>query len=488
MESTQPAVTLFGRSLATTGAALLMCACASASCATKPAPRPAVKPELPQEVVRARLADAEATASRGCYVCLLEASAIYESLVQASSSVEAARKALETDLMLVLRERELVIPDSGAQARADVLRPRFGVEYDPHFALLVPQQTRDSTLAALAALEPRWPAEPVSAYFYLAFALQAGRWDRGDLGTEPQKIAAAHPRDASVQYRISAFQPTYNAAAASALLDAEPRFGEIRLIRGQRSLMGGGIVTARKELAAAYDVLPQSLTIKSVFGAIEFAYARYPEALKLFDEVLAAGPNPVVRLTRAEVLSYLERHREAIDELDHLLADDPRTNPGDKYYWRAWNKLQLAELRPAYDDATTALKFMNGPDPYRLAGITTFALEALTEARGYFESALKMLPFDCDSMQYIGQLDAAERKWADAAANFAKAAACFKTVIAGMTSDLAAKEAANVDGLLDGQIARLRIDIAARQKLLEQSVTNAAIAAKNSPPVRPPAR
>jgi tetratricopeptide (TPR) repeat protein len=470
-------------SLTATAVAILLVV----SCARQPASRPAVSPQLSPEIIHARLAEADALAARGCYLCLLEASSAYENLAQVSSSVDAVRKALETDLMLAVRESELQIPDSGARARAEMLRLRAGANYDAHFALLAGPATRDATLAELAGLETRWPTEPVSAYFYLAFSLQAGRWNRADLATEPQKIAATHPENAALQYRIGAFQPTYDSARMSALLDAEPRFAEIRLIRGQRALFGGGLVTARTEFVAAHDTLPQSLAIKSALATVEFAYARYAPALKLFDEILTIGPNPSAQLGRAQALSYLHRHREAITELDELLKD-PSRSPGDKYYWRAWNKLQLAELRPAYDDATTALNFMNGPDVFRLAGIATFNLEVLPEARVYFESALKMFAADCDSIQYIGQLDAAERKWAAAVASFTKAAGCFQESMARMAEDLARKEAANTDGLMDHLVAGLRSDIEARRLLHEQSLRNAEAAAKNIPPAGRPSR
>jgi uncharacterized protein HemY len=57
-----------------------------------------------------------------------------------------------------------------------------------------------------------------------------------------------------------------------------------------------------------------------------------------------------------------------------------------------------------------------------LAGITSFNLERLVEARGYFEEALKLSAEDCDSLQYLGQLDAAEKKWPAAATRFTSAA------------------------------------------------------------------
>jgi tetratricopeptide (TPR) repeat protein len=297
---------------------------------------------------------------------------------------------------------------------------------------------------------------------------------------DPQTIAAAHPTQIALQYAALLTAQPLRPGATDEILAIEPRFAELHLFRGLRAIGGGNPEGARRELIAARELLPASLAVLSALGAVEFVYARYATALSLFEEVLARGPDSQAQLGKAEALSYLKRHQQAITELDDLLSD-PSRNPGDKYYWRAWNRLQLQDAQPAYDDATAALRFMNSADAYRLAGIATFNLQRLPEARGYFESALKVDSADCDSLQYLGQLDAAGRNWPAAAGRFNDAAVCFEMSIMRMAAELQKKEAQNTGGLLDEQIAAIRSDIEARRALYSQSVQNAAIVGKNAP-------
>jgi tetratricopeptide (TPR) repeat protein len=394
----------------------------------------------------------------------------------------------------------LRLPDSGARDRAFALRGNRPSFYDTHFAILEMIATpvgaqavtgddfrrdREARAALLSALEDQWPTSTVSAYFYIAFGTNSAYFKEAKSAL--QKVVDAHPQHAAVPYRMLSNPAAYSSALAGELLSSEPRFAEVRLIIGQRALLNGNLEAARRELLLAREALPTSMAIAAALAPVEFAYAHYNEALSLYDEVLARGPDAVAQLGKAEALSYLKRHRDAIHELDDLL-DDPSRNPGEKYYWRAWNKLQLAELEPAYEDATATLRFMNGPDAFRLAGIATFNLQRLPEARGYFESALKMYAADCDALQYIGQLDASERKWPAAAASFIKAANCFQESISRTSAELAKKEEGNAGGLLDAQIAILSSDLDAQRLLQAQSVQNAAVADKNASALKSPAR
>jgi tetratricopeptide (TPR) repeat protein len=461
-----------------------------AACAKNP---PTIESILtPPAVIQARLDEADTLAARGCYVCLEDAAEAYSKIAQISNYPVVLKKTLENDLMLAIREIELRLPDSGARQNAFMLRQHVPKSYETYFAVLdlmdAPLGARTTTVAdlekeraargaLLTRLEGEWPATPVAAYFYLAFGIRSAYFR--DLETDISRVVDAHPQALSLKYQMAAYPPLFDARIAAELLAAEARFAEVRLITGQRAMFGGDLVTARRELVAAHETLPESLAVKSALGTVEFAYARYPQALVLFDEILAAGPDANVQLARAETLSYLKRHREAIAVLDELLKDVQR-NPGEKYYWRAWNRLQLAELQPAYDDAAAALRFMSGVAAFRLAGIAAFNLERLQEARGYFDSALKISSADCDSIQYLGQIDSAERKWAPALSRFSEAAGCFQQSMVRLTAELATKESQNAEGLLAGQIAGLKSDIEAQSLLQAQSSLNAGVVARNA--------
>jgi tetratricopeptide (TPR) repeat protein len=460
-----------------------------AACARNP---PATSILTPPAVVQARLDEADALAARGCYLCLEDAAEAYSKIVRISNHPVVLKKTLENDLMLAIREVELRLPDSGARQNAFMLRQHVPKSYETYFAVLdfmdAPLGARTTTVAELekeraargallTRLEGEWPATPVAAYFYLAFGIRSAYFR--DYKTDVARVVEVHPEALSLKYEMLVYPTLFDPRVAAELLAVEPRFAEVRLVLGQRALFGGGLVTARRELVAAHETLPESLAVKSLFGTVEFAYARYQQALALFDEILAAGPDANVQLARAEALSYLKRHREAIAVLDELLKDVQR-NPGEKYYWRAWNRLQLTELQPAYDDAVAALRFMSGVSAFRLAGIATFNLERLPEARGYFDSAVKISSVDCDSIQYLGQIDSAERNWASAFSRFSEAAGCFQQSTARLTAELATKESQNLDGLLAGQIAGLKSDIEAQSLMQAQSTFNAGVVARNA--------
>ena len=110
---------------------MLLIGC-SLSCAGRPAP--VVAPKLAPEVVAARLAEADHLASRGCYLCLKEAASAYAALLGESGDAAVAAKALENNLMIVLRERELRMPDSGALESAVQLQTQVAASYATYFA------------------------------------------------------------------------------------------------------------------------------------------------------------------------------------------------------------------------------------------------------------------------------------------------------------------------------------------------------------------
>jgi tetratricopeptide (TPR) repeat protein len=460
-------------------------------------PRPAVvvAPRIAPEVLAARLAEADRLASRGCYLCLKEAAAAYASLLADSDDPAVARKALENNLMLVTREVELRIPDSGARDAAEQLRLKFPLVYDVYFAELertapvvgggfALQQfrtQREERLKRAAELEKDAYVSAMRAYFFIASALPLR--DFKELEPTLDAVLAAHPADLSLKYRMLAFQPTYSGEAARELIGQETGFGEVHLLIGQRATMGGDLAGAFRELTRARELLPDSVSVNYALANITFAYARYADALALYDSILASpaavGLEPQVKLGRAKSLSYLKRHDEAIALLIDLLQNDPSNNPGEKYYWRAWNQLQLGRAQLAYDDATTGLNAMRNDAIYRLAGMASFSLNRRDESRTFFEEALKMNRADCDSQRYLGLLDSAERSWKPAVGRFSAAASCYEGVIVLLQIELAEYEK-DITGLSNGLIAAKRVEIREAQALRDQSILNVSAATRNA--------
>ena len=463
-----------------------------------PRPAPVTTARIPADVIAARLAEADRLASRGCYLCLKEAAAAYAALLAETHDAAAVAKALENNLMLALREIELRMPDSGAREAARQLQDQAASDYAPYFAALDTLRGAEPTilvrgepyllkkayaerLNALAELEKEAKASPMKAYFFIAAALSLR--DFKELKATVDDVLAAHPLDLSLKYRMLAFQPTYSGEAARALIGQETGFGEVHFLIAQRAVLNGNLAAAHRDLTRARELLPDSVSVLFALANVTFSYARYADALVLFERVLSspAGEGFVspAKLGRAKSLSYLKRHDEAIALLIDLLQNDPSNSPGEKYYWRAWNRLQTGQAQLAFDDATAGLNAMRNDAIYRLAGMASFSLNRLAESRGFFEEALKMNRADCDSERYIGLIDAASRNWTPASGRFSTAAACYEAVITRMQGELAEYEK-DITGLSNGLITAKRLEIREAQALRDQSILNAASAARNA--------
>src|SRR5688572_18887903 len=93
-------------------------------------------------------------------------------------------------------------------------------------------------------------------------------------------------QDLSLQYRMLAFQPTYSAERARELIGQETGFGEVHLLTGQRASLNGNLAGAFRDLTRARQLLPDSVSIAFALANVTFSYARYADALALFDRIL----------------------------------------------------------------------------------------------------------------------------------------------------------------------------------------------------------
>ena len=465
------------------------------------APRviPVVAPaRLAPDVLAARLAEADRLALRGCYLCLKEAAAAYAALLAETDDQSVATKALENNLMLALREVELRIPDSGAYEAARQLQDHVGANYLAYFAVIeklrpaetpilvrgepfLIKQQFEERLALVKELETHATVSAMRAHFYLMLVLQTLQFR--DIKAQVDAVVAAHPQDLGLQYRMLAFQPTYSADGARSLIGKETGFGEVHFLIGQRAVLNGNLPVGYRELTRARELLPDSASVALSLANVTFSYARYADALKLFDEIaanpVAVGLKPQAQFGRAKSLSYLGRHDEAIAQLTEVMQNDPRTSPGEKYYWRGWNQLQLAKAQLAYNDAKAGLDAMRNDAIYRLAGMASFALNRPDEARTFFQEALKMNSADCDSERYLGLLESAERSWKPAFARFSAAASCYEVILGRLREELAEYEK-DITGLSNGLITAKRVEIREAEALRVISVNNANAATRNA--------
>jgi tetratricopeptide (TPR) repeat protein len=471
----------------------------AAHVACAPPPTPVVAPKMTPQELATRLAEADHLASRGCYLCLKEAAGAYSALLALTDDPVVSAHALENNLMLVIREVELRLPDSGALEAAKQLQDRVTSSYANYFAaidalagprepvefvrgneMFVPPGRRALRAKLTAELEKEWPASPMKAYYYLAMALNSGMV--AELKPQLDSLLSTHSQDLSLKYRTQAFLPLFSMEKARDLIGQETGFGEMHFVIGQRAIMNGyrgtALSDAYRELSRANQLLPDSAAISLVLANVLMAYARQADALAAFERVLKAGPDEAALLGKAKALSYLRRHDEAIAMLDELIKD-LRTNPGEKYYWRAWNRLQLGQPQAALDDATAALNAMRNNQVYALAGMAAFGLKRLAEAREYFDNGLQMDRADCDSVRYLGQIDSLERSWKAAAGRYSQAVTCYDDAIVQMRKDLAEYEQ-DITGLSNALIAAKREQIKDAEALRVSALTNAAVASRNA--------
>ena len=107
---------------------------------------------------------------------------------------------------------------------------------------------------------------------------------------------------------------------------------------------------ARERMQAALTAIPGSLAIAfDLAGVIRVTSPR--DALPLYERVTRPSRGTTRRGSDKGIcLTYLERPREAIDALSHVV-DLGRWSVGDALYWRAWNRHAIGELEAAWTDS-----------------------------------------------------------------------------------------------------------------------------------------
>ena len=439
---------------------------------------------------RERSAAADDLAARGCYRCLQEASRIYQQLLtEGFRPPQTAQKAHDSFMMLALRERELGIPDSRAGIKAhqvggvttsashDLCESLLSVLASPSTeGRVLPDgrdDPRDDHNGLAQRLQAAWPRSLVHAYGYVA--LDCSLTLPADLRPRTDDLFAAYPNSLALKYRHLLCQTPLPEEAAHELLRSEPRFSELYLAIAQHALGERRIVSAHADLTRAFEAIPESRAIALTLAAVALGLVRFDEALRLYDRVLAGGPDREALLGRVKALTYMNRPDEAIATIDSLIVDSG-WNPGEKYYWRALNNLRRSAPDAAYGDAKIAMQSWPGPPVYRLAGIAAFMLGRLPEARHHLQSSVEMDGDDCEALLHLGYIDAAEQTWTAALGRFRSAATCF-----GKSAEAASAEASapgTDPSIGDHLAAGVRTAVAEALALQAAAHFNGALAAK----------
>jgi tetratricopeptide (TPR) repeat protein len=472
------------------GLVCVLFACAAAACApTKP---PSVDPAI---AARATLTEADALLGAGCFDCLASALERYES-VRGNPAVASAATAgaVRAAGLLALRERELGTTDSGYLEKARALsatsetlrrevaplldlisimlwRAGAGRSGDPDQPLTI-YRNRAQRLEMLQSIAAR---DELSAYTYLAYACETS-----PAGTDVDELIA--PMDASrpmSQLPLLAFRQAVcmgvDATAVEALLAREPRFAELSFYRGLIASADRKLDDADARYREAYAWRPTWPAATLLIANVAMTGEEFASALEFYDRTLDLAPSfPDALLGRLRALSYLGRAEDALAVADALLG--LRRYPGDAYYWRAFNELQLNRLDMAWEDIESAGKAMVNSEVPKLAGIIAMRRRELDVARERLEIARQRNPDDCEAGYYLQLVLGDLRRWPALVEVATRAASCLDAAEAFARSEIDRITASAMsDARKERQIARRQQQIASAIRMRATCFFNAAV-------------
>jgi tetratricopeptide (TPR) repeat protein len=488
----------------------------------------------------AELADAgraEALMRDGCYACLREAADIYARLVEPATRrapERVLRDALETAVLLAVREKELGLTPDASLARARALGSRLpavnaSADSATRVAPAVLIEAADAVIGDVTALdaeerqqkeEGKLPQQggvtpetlerlrqtlasaslsasgsastpdPTASYLAIAMHCEQPR------GSSPTQATMAATAAASLLAAIVEDESTappllrYRAAICSSgersaalaltkMREADPRWAEIYFFEGKYE-MGSPARSADTERAVALltqagAAFPDSIAIRLMLANALDLNGDAAPALDAFDRVLAARPAHVdARLGRLRNLSYLSRTDEAIAAATAMI-DAATWHVGDAYYWRAWNRYQARQFDQAWADVRQAMSLLSNTAVYALAGSIAYARKELDTAVAHFNRAFEIDPSNCLAAWSAGLAHVDRAAWPAAAGTFSKATACFAAAAATARKELAnIEKAALSPATKERRLASTRKRIESAEDLRQQATLNAA--------------
>ena len=414
--------------------------------------------------VQPRLDAADALVRVGCLDCLTDALHAYDTIRAVPNLPPAAADAahlgsVRAALLLDLRERELGTTDDGYLRRArellaqrDDLRQPFqsvidDIEMtswrvapndlgpaDPDLRRRY-QELLKSPQAATEERRARADADALSAYDWVAFDCTLG--DRA--GRERAALLAPLERwrDAPlVGYRIATCTAAQRAPLTE-LLDREPRFREINYWLGAASIAALQLDAAETYLTKAYDWHAEWPAVTAMLANVYVSAEELELALKFYERTLELAPGHAdATIGRVRSLSLLGRYGAAFSAIEEILNQPTRAFPGEVYYWRAWNNVQVGRLDEAWADVEQAARLWVNSEVAKLAGVIAYRRRELPVALKRFEEARRINSGDCETQQYIGTIHAEQSEWAPTAAEYTSSADCLEGARAELRKEI----------------------------------------------------
>jgi tetratricopeptide (TPR) repeat protein len=427
----------------------------------------------PSPQLVAELGHAQSLLAAGCYRCLEEALSTLERITDAPNAPpEARRDAFSTALLLVVRSRELGLPDGAVLERAhrlsqdvsvaspgllpgtyfDALRLVSGelTGFSPEERERRGQQRRslwttDGTVPpARTALTAAVQTDLAAQYLALAIDCEDTQ-ARKTLDTGPILIRYPMPL---MRFRSALCARTTDQLSKemASLREGDPRWVDTLFFEGAGEMSrypAPDVGRAAELFALAHGAFPDSPAITMALATARNALSEYDAALALFDRVLAEHPtHRDALLGRVLSLSYLNRHQDAIRTATQLV-DLGMYHQGDAYYWRAWNRYRVHLLPAAWDDVTQATKLMVNTSVYTLAGFIAYAQQRLDVAIDRLTEAYRLDATNCEAVWTEALVHVDQEAWTPAGTRFAIAVKCFAGAAEQARRDMAVANSAD---------------------------------------------
>jgi tetratricopeptide (TPR) repeat protein len=344
------------------------------------------------------LAAADALVLQGCDDCMRRARDTYERLTASEHTNRdtLALRSFETNLLLALREKELVLDWRPTLARAKAMAPRVPSTVDAQRLLNIVDAVlpdgngrMNDWLAEMrrerAAFVPKIPGEiswlataPLRSEVrdYVSLALDCS-YDARVLapirqqGASQRRPVLAPDAPPIVIYRTGICLSA-DANMLAAVLAVVPDFHEAAYFAGTAAAFGAeedGGEGAEKLLRQAYRHLANVPGVPFMSGWLAMTLGDCSTAVRYFDETVAIDSTHEVALLQATIcLSRLHEDSAAIAHATRLLA--LRTGSAQQaYYWRAVSRLRLKDLASARSDIEAAKALDRDANALTMAGI-----------------------------------------------------------------------------------------------------------------------
>jgi tetratricopeptide (TPR) repeat protein len=414
----------------------------------------------------AEFSEALSLVRAGCYHCLQEALSTFERLASDPNARDGpTRAAFTTAVLLVVRSRELGLPDRAALERAHVLAGRLtpsAIDLPPaaYFNALrfiggetsgfSPEQreqraierrslrTSDGTVPpARAALSSAVETDMVAQYLALTLDCEDAQAPKS---LDATAIGLRYPVPL-IQFRLALCSQA--AEPLRQLREGDARWIDTAFFEGTREMVrypAPDVARAAELFALGHDAFPESSAITLSLANARNALGEFESALALFDSVLATetGHRDAL-LGRLLSLSYLGRPGDAINTATQLV-DLGMFHQGEAFYWRAWNKYRIQELPGAWQDITQATALMVNTAVYTLAGFIAYARGWPETAINRLAEAYRLDSTNCEAVWTEALVHVDKEDWPPASSRFATAAGCF-----GQSAEEARKEIARVE-------------------------------------------